>query len=60
MGGGSDVGVRWLHPIARHRETPTVRRVGEFRLTADNVSLSGSLPRHAAGLGLAGQVPAQP
>ena len=57
MGGGSDVTVRWLHPVARRRETPTVPQGGEFRLTADNVPLRGSLPRQAAGFWLADQLP---
>jgi hypothetical protein len=57
MGGGSDVTVRWLRPVARGRKMPTVPQGGEFRLTADNVPLRGSLPRHAAGFWLAGWLP---
>ena len=56
MGGGSDVTVRWLHPVARRRETPTGPQGVEFRLTADNVPLRGSLPCHAAGFWLAGWI----
>jgi hypothetical protein len=49
--------VRWLHPVARRRKTLTVPQGGEYRLTADNVPLRGSLPHHAVGFWLAGWLP---